>query len=426
LNSEDTELLSNPEPAPAPTDYAPAPITGSFEPLNRAAAVPEVEEETWGGDAEGIRGAAEALTAQRSVLEQPSTVREYRHGNEGRHVELDKTVSIEDAATDLAAARRQEAEAIEALRNYEVAAEVDAMRAGLQGEQPAPVQPESQQPTLEPQATEPPPDPNETKLARMMREDSEFRGQIENLLGGIEQQKADARAQYEEAVGQYRQAAQVAAMQVEGFLQSVIPELADSASVEQSRGRMDVLARTNPTRHAEIMSLINRGHQAIAHYGQHLQQQQIAAQQQQAAQAEQAKQDFSRFAEQHDSLFEDYVKGESAETRRAVTERVPEILQRHYGIDPQGLAEMYRTNPLIRSSAFQRMAWDASRWHIAREALPRAIDRTAPKVQTPGTSSGPITRSDGDYGEASRQFRDAPSAKTGAALLAARRSARSR
>ena len=60
MNSEETENHSNnPQPAPPPIDYAPADVTRDFEPLQRAGAEPEAEEQTFGGDRDGIRQAAD-------------------------------------------------------------------------------------------------------------------------------------------------------------------------------------------------------------------------------------------------------------------------------------------------------------------------------------------------------------------------------
>src|SRR6185369_16128413 len=102
--------------------------------------------------------------------------------------------------------------------------------------------------TPQPEATE---QPGETKLQRMLREDGELRGQVEQLVQNVEAQRQQAQAQYE-------QAAATAAGQVNAFIAAIIPELAGVTDDRIAQDRLNQLRMSNPQRYNEVYNIISR------------------------------------------------------------------------------------------------------------------------------------------------------------------------
>jgi hypothetical protein len=148
----------------------------------------------------------------------------------------------------------------------------------------------------------------------------------------------------------------------------------------------------------------------------------LYSQAQAAQQAEQKiqAQRFEQYGRAEDSRFEQAIKNESIETRRAVTENGARILQQHYGVDVRAFAEAVSTNPALRAAETQKMMFDLIKTKLAQEAIPSKLDRLAPPVpQRPGVSQPPSSSDEVD--SALRAFRDDPSPKSAARLLIARR-----
>jgi hypothetical protein len=388
------------QPAPAsaePAEYRPADINQSFTPMPEA---PADEPETFGSDQTGIDAAAAELTAERGPEELPTTVREYQR--DGRHIPLDEFVSAERAADNLRAVRMDEAEAIEAFKHAEVAAEVDAMHATLQ-EQPAPeptqFQPQAEQLPEQPAATE-------TKLQRALREDGAFRQEVESLVQNIETQRQQYQTGYEQAV------AQTVAVQ-RAALFADFPDLFGLTD-QQLGGALHMMAKSAPEQYRVFMQRANAVQQVAQ-----LDQQNAVARQQQQAQADQSR--FTAHARAADAFFDHAIKGESPETFVAVQRALPGVLEK-YGLQIEEIKELYASNPIIRSGPVQKILWDITRYHMAMDGVAAAaVRRPASQVFKPGSSADSIPRNDSNYDAASRAFRENPSAKAGAALIAARR-----
>ena len=153
--------------------------------------------------------------------------------------------------------------------------------------------------------------------------------------------------------------------------------------------------------------------------------QQVQAQQNHQRAQEQYARSFQVFADAADSEFDSAIKNEPVETVRAVREALPAVFQK-YGVDQKLFSTLYRNNDVVRSAPFQRMLYDLGKYHLAREAVPRAVSRPVPQVVKPGTSGEPLRGEDGRYSDISRAFMENPTAKAGAELLIAQRAARGR
>jgi hypothetical protein len=183
------------EGADVPEKYpSPADVNAAFEPMADAFAQPEAEQPIYNDDFEGIAGAAKELVERRSSLERPEVERAYRDGGGyGERTPANQFVSAEKGAADLQAARDLESEYLEQARNAEVQRLADELRGQAQ---PQPEQPavETPQPPLEAQP-EQAEQPGETRLQKMLREDGEFRGQVEAMVQAAEAYQARAAAE---------------------------------------------------------------------------------------------------------------------------------------------------------------------------------------------------------------------------------------
>jgi hypothetical protein len=411
-----------PEGAPVPDAYpAPADISQSFEPMADAFAQPEAEQPIYNDDFEGLSQAAAEVVSRRSNLERPIVDREYRLGPDGERASPQDYISAERGADDLARVRAIEEGMLAEAKNDAVRAELDALR-GVQPEQPAPA-PEA--PPLKPQA-EQIEQPGETKLQRALREDPEFRGQVEAMVQAAEayQQRAAAELQAERQriENEYVARANTAAAEVSALLASMAPELQGAKNEDEIRGRLETLRMHRPDRFREVVGLMERAQAATANQLRYTQEQQVAAQQaHQQAQA-QYQQQWAQWADQQDGHFEAAVKGESPETLRTVKDALPAVFQK-YGVDTKQIYSLYQHNDVVRSAPFQRMLFDLAKYHVAQENVRAAVQRPVPTVNRPGVSEAQPRGEDGRFASAYNAFmgNPSPSAREGAALIAARR-----
>ena len=180
---------------------------------------------------------------------------------------------------------------------------------------------------------------------------------------------------------------------------------------EQVQAVLAHIARTNPTRHAEIRHHVAAVKELAANQLQTaqsmLQQRQMqAAQQQQASQTQQARyqEDFKAWANAQDDLLEKTSwANESPQNRSAIAHEIIDHY-RQYGVSEQDLIENYNKNPAMRHAATQSLIADGIRYRQAQKAAHRAQTRPVPQVQKPGVSS-PEARDNSAYSDLERQYR---------------------
>jgi hypothetical protein len=65
-----------------------------------------------------------------------------------------------------------------------------------------------------------------------------------------------------------------------------------------------------------------------------------------------------------------------------ITQNLVELAQ-EYGVSKQELAEVWKSQPVLRSSAFQRIMVDAARYRMATREAATKISKPVPPVQSP-------------------------------------------
>jgi hypothetical protein len=126
---------------------------------------------------------------------------------------------------------------------------------------------------------------------------------------------------------------------------------------------------------------------------------------------------------QQDAAFEKWTESQPAHEVKAIRAAVVDTLTNEYGISKDELMQLYNIVPALRSLAGQRLLYDATRLHLAKQAAATTRARPVPTVQRPGMA--------GDFGfvdhsgvaEAYRAFEADSSPRKAAALLTARRRA---
>src|SRR6185437_10926380 len=210
---------------------------------------PREDEKTYGSDAQSLRDAATDLTTQRNENEPPLIERGYYHrsGDEaGKEIDLSKTVKPERAAHDLTELRNAEAAAAEAREAAALAQETDALRerAAVNPDLSLQVEPDLNQPQPDGPAFDPPAQGIDPELAKAL--------QHPQVRQAIEAEVGQATA----VIQAYSQAtAQVGQIAVAGLL-AAFPEIAN-LTTQQLPVALQMLAQTNPARHAEIMGHLN-------------------------------------------------------------------------------------------------------------------------------------------------------------------------
>jgi hypothetical protein len=97
-------------------------------------------------------------------------------------------------------------------------------------------------------------------------------------------------------------------------------------------------------------------------------------------------------------------------------------MAQEFGIPREEFFEVAKSNPVMRSAAWQRMMVSAAKYHMAQKEVVNKIDRSVPPVQRPGVASN--RANDSGVEAALKAFRSNPSPQAGAALLLARRGSR--
>jgi hypothetical protein len=195
---------------------------------------------------------------------------------------------------------------------------------------------------------------------------------------------------------------------------SFAPELA-SLNPADFQGAMALIAKQNPGRAIEIQNQLQRTEQLYNTFRQ-------TEQQIQAQRAATQQQQIKAWAAQQDDVFEKEVASKhSPEQMNRITENVVELAA-EYGVSRDELLTAWKSEPVLRSAAFQRMMVDAAKYRMAQREVATKISKPVPPVQRPGTA--PLRNSDGDVDQAISRFRSSPSVDTAVQLLMSRRANR--
>ena len=364
--------------------------------LKPAPTEPETPEpEQYGGGFEELKRAANDHTAERGPSESEPVERflEWKTGSKaGQRVDLKAehmSLTPEQAAKTLSEVHRTE-DAIEVHANLsELQREVDLARYQVatgaipQDAQQQPAQSETPPPidSPQPEAIEHPSGLSPKVVAALS--DPEIRQAIEPAL----QQSEAARQAY---VGAVAQAADVAL----SALTVNFPELA-GYSAPQLGTVIAHIARTDPERAALIQDQI----QKVSNIH-------TAAQQAKAQQAQMAYAQFQEFGKQQDAVFENATRGESKETIRAAAEEIVNFAGEN-GISKDTLAQLYATQPIMRSAVFQQMMLDAAKYRMATRSATANPHRQLPSVMRPGVAPSAGERPNVDLSELRNEFKKA-------------------
>jgi hypothetical protein len=370
-----------PEFTPMPDPVAPAPET-----------------KTYNSEASGIREAAADLSEQRQA-KAPTVERSYFQldgEHAGERSPTNQTITLDRAARDLRAVRDAENAPVESARDR-LAEKVDAFRAA-----------EAAAERAGPQQLAPQPESAETAPANTLAE--KYARLDPELRTAVEQQAMAA----EQARAQYAQSAQMLVHASEAALLSNFPEL-KGATPESLPHILHGINSSNPQRAQQIVQHVQAAQQNIAlaqqHHAAEVQRQQAAHQQQ-----------FQSYARASDEAFETFAATRPAAEVRAVKDNIVTVLTEDFGLDPNALAQLYNSNPAFRSLEAQKLIYAAVRNSLAERSVRRSFKGLPPVSQRPGM----VDTGGADHygvGEKMRAFRDAPTAKSAAAALMARRRA---
>ena len=372
---------------------------------------PERKEKTFSAEKDGLVEAAQSLTEARQsrkvpkvAEDAPITERGYRwDGGLGKPVEEHYTLDAKRAAEDLSKVRLAEVEA--ASPAPELTQAIDQVRAAW--EQQPQQQPEVQAQTAEEQQQQPqveqqqqqPQDPA-NEIRQVLEQHPAVRQAFEHELAQTEQHRA-AYAQ-----GLHQSATVAAASLLANF-----PELAQVPTAHL-QSAITAIAATNPQRAAAIDAQLGRTQSIFNQFK--------AAE---SAQKQLQMQNMQAWVSAQDAEFVRTVASkESPEVMRKIAENVVALAE-EYGVSKKDRGEVWQSQPIMRSAAFQRMMVDAARYRMATSEVAGKLDRAAPPpVQRPGTSQ-PNNADDSAVAAALNRFKAEPSPKTGADLLRARRAA---
>jgi hypothetical protein len=403
---------STAERAPA-ADYTPMP--DSFTPA------PE-KKKTYDSDLDGVEKAARDLTEAREQGRVPRAEDEpidrgYINYTTGERVPEGQTLEAQRAARDLKMVRDHESGIQNPHDPAHLALAVDNIRQAfpdkelppnfVQDMQQVAEQVQQQQQQAQAQAAEPQieqpqpslPDGVDPEIAQALQ-NPKIRAALEAEVQAAEQ----ARIQYAQGS---RQAAQLAA----AATLAQFPELANLSAAELPHA-VNAIRQVNPAKATEIEAQLNRV-KSLSEASQ----QAVAAQQQIQAQR------LQEWVQAEDQKFSAATAHESPETMRKISEAAVDLAE-EYGVSRQELAALWQSQPLLRSSAFQRIMADAARYRMAQRTVAEKKYTALPPVQRPGTA--PLRNSDGDVESAMKHFRSQPSVDNAVQLLVASRAAKRR
>ena len=356
---------------------------------------------TYGQNNDDLRAAAEALAEKRA--DETSEIKERVYlDKDGEPLEANVTLTAEQAARQLADARAAEAKEAERERKAELAKEIDKKRAEALGVDVNDVAPE-------PKAETEPRQPQLEAQANDVEELIKSRPEIRQAIQAQFEQAETVRAQYAEHLAQ-AQGLAVAAM----FAQ--FPEL-QGLTGENLMGAARVIGM-DPVRGPQLAQTVARM-QAI--YQQSVAEQDRARTEQQAKERER----FAALALEEDAKVKPILDGmtpaESNEVRGVILEMFSEA-----GVTANGFAELWNSNPLLRSAMAQKMMINAARYELGKRAKD-TIMRSAPRpVLKPGAPGPRANYSDQVIADLSKRLNSASgqeAIRIGAELTKAKREA---
>jgi hypothetical protein len=370
----------------------------------------EEKKKNYHHDTDGLKEAAADLTDSRTqAANDEPRVRVYQRLGDGEPVPPNQTVSAETAAADLDILRT-----IESAENTpypeDLASAVDFLRVhsgnyAAQAQQPEPQPQQQQQAEPAQQQQQPGLDPDTQDAIRTIQSNPKIMAALQETV----QQTEATRAAY---AAQVQQSTQLAAA---SFLSS-FPELMGLSPAELPTA-VAVIAKQDPARGAAILAHVDRV-QRLNNMSQQAQAHQAQLQQ---ARLHEERARLNAFVRAEDAKFEAEVASkESPETMRRLAENVVDMAQ-EYGVSKAELAAIWHSQPLVRSSAFQRMAVDAARWRMAQKEIAGKLSRDLPPVQRPGTSQPRQGADEYRVRSLQQQLDRSGSYKDAAALILARR-----
>jgi hypothetical protein len=359
---------------------------------------------------ESAREAGEALKDKRRRTSSPNPIQEIAYRNrDGSIADESETVTLNRAADDRKAQLDQRAEMAAAVETFDTQDKIDAHRTENADVISAGPHTEPNQPQLE---QDPAADQFEQDaiasgvspaLAKVLR-DPQARQALEGEFAKVGKLQAEHTTNVEIAQHFARDA-----------WISNYPEIANLRP-EQIGPALARLKQTNPQRFNAAMSAVRRVNEAVTVSQQH---------QQQRVQVEQ--QNFDRDAKQQDAIFERSIQHETPQKRATMAREVVSYAA-EMGIDQATLTNLFRTNPVMRNAAMQRVFWDAASARAARRegmTYRDKLDRTVPPVQRPGHSNSPRSnRGNENLAALTQKANKSGSLKDMAALLAASRRGR--
>lgn len=171
----------------------------------------------------------------------------------------------------------------------------------------------------------------------------------------------------------YTQALSVAQQVAQAGLVDTLPELTQ-IPLDRWAEAISILHQTDPQRVQRAMAIIERGAQVEAAQSQH--------QQHQAAEHQQRVETWAR---DQNSRYDAWAAKEGikpSDIAPAAQEYLNDL-----GIDGNSLVRLTQQNPVLRSSEFQRMLTDATRYRMMKSAPAKAIPKPVPHVQRPGVAA---------------------------------------
>ena len=357
--------------------------------MSDAYSPPVEKEKTFEGN-DAVADAAKHLDSQRTAEPEP-TPRKYFNVESGAEIPPNETLDIKRAAVDISRARTQEAEAAFGNDMGVVADVVDHVRGVDAQQQPQPV--EQPQPTAE-QA-------EQIEFERALS-NPKLRSALEVEIGRLEQ----SRSQYAAAASQAFDLSAAA-------VYSQFGDVLNGVDYRTLPTVLNVLQKVNPERHAAVVRALQSTEQLYR-----------ASHQAQSAQAEIAKAKEAVWIRNESDKYERLMADEPKEVQAEVEKNALRILKESYGIEPQALFDLVRSNVGLRSSEAQRLLYDAVKTKLQAEKIAaKKIPAHIPPVIRPGTSTSPLYN-DEEATSARKAFDKNPNPKTAAAFLQARRNAR--
>jgi hypothetical protein len=267
-----------------------------------------------------------------------------------------------------------------------------------------PVQPDAPQPQAE--VADQPVNGVDPDLAKLLETKPHVREQLEAPL----RQAAQVQATYAAATRE------MAAMAGASILAS-FNEL-NGLTAEQLPVAMQVIEKQNPQRALEIKAHLAHANQIYAAAMQ-------ASQAQQAQQAQIVDAQWKQFTQSEDAAFDAAMskRGVAKSEIKAAGEEIINAAAEH-GISKEGLWQLYQTQPILRSAAFQELLLDAAKYRLAQRTARAEPARTLPPVQRPGVATSVDERAHADIGSLRERFKSASGRdqlKLGVELLKAQR-----